>query len=455
MSKRKNVGVNRRQFLGGAAAALGAGVWIGGTQAWADTEQPNRRKLSPSDKLNVAFIAVAGPYGKHPAGRAAGNIEGIDSCHNAQIVGLCDVDEPRIGPAKEAHPKAQTFTDYRVMLDKMKEIDAVVVSTPDHTHAVATMAAMQLGKNVYCEKPLTHCLYEARKIRETADKLGTVTQLGTQIHAEPNYRRVVEIIQSGAIGAVKEVHVFCGKSWGTTKRVEGEEPVPKGLDYDLWIGPVTPVPYNHAYIPENWRSYWHFGSGSLGDMGCHYIDLAFWALDLRFPTRVEAKSPTKYDPEDCPPQLEAHWEFPARGDKPPVKLSWYDGGLKPAVFHEYKVPWSYAVLFIGEKGALVADYERHRFVQAEKFKDFTPPPQTIPKSVGHHQEWVNACIANDPKAPLCRFDYGGPLSETVLLGCLAFKVGKPLEWDAENLKATNAPEAEEFIKLPYREGWSL
>jgi predicted dehydrogenase len=449
MKIRRNRGLNRRQFLTGTAA-VGAGFWVAGTQAWADVERPNRRRISANEKLNVAFIAVAG--------RATGNIQGVSPLPNVNIVGLCDVDDDRLDPVTKQFPKAKTYFDYRRMIDEMKEIDAVVISTPDHHHAFATLAALRAGKHVYCEKPLTHSLQECRLVRETADQLKAVTQMGTQIHAMDNYRRVVEMVQAGAIGAIKNVHVFCAKSWGTTQPVVTADPVPPYLHYEMWVGPTPGHPYNKAYLPEKWRNYYAFGNGTLGDMGCHYLDLVFWALKLKYPTHVVADGP-KAEGEDCPVKLGVHWDFPARGELPPVKVSWYDGGLKSDEYHDYgldKLQWpTYSVLFIGEKGALVADYTRHVLLPKEKFTDYTPPKPSIPKSVGHHKEWVDACIANDPTAPLCRFDYSGPLSETVLLGALAHRVGKPIEWDAENLRATNAPEAEEIIKLKYRKGWSL
>jgi len=444
MSKQFNKKFGRRQFLQGAAGA-GAGFWIAGTQAWADTEQPPQ-KISPSEKLNVAFVAVGG--------RALDNIKGIKPLANANIVALCEVDDKRLEVAANEFPKAKTYFDFRRMLDEMKEIDAVVISTPDHNHAVATVAAMKAGKHIYCEKPLTHCLWEARTVQETAAKLKRVTQMGTQIHATNNYRRVVEIIKAGVLGTIQDVHVFCGKSWGTDQPVGPPDPVPPYLHYDQWVGPTPFIPYNQAYIPESWRKYWHFGNGSLGDMGCHYLDLVFWSLDLKYPTRVHADGP-KANAELCPKELGVHWEFPARGELPPVTVSWYDGGLRPQLFDDWKLGagrnpkrWHFGVLFIGEKGAMVADYDGFKLLPEEKWTGFTPPPQTIAPSVGHHKEWVDACLKNDPDGPLCHFPYSGPLSETVLLGALATRIGEPLEWDAANLKVTNMPNADELIHCP-------
>jgi predicted dehydrogenase len=293
-------------------------------------------------------------------------------------------------------------------------------------------------------------------VTQTAAKLKRVTQMGTQIHATKNYRRTVELVQSGAIGPVREVHAFCQKSHSAKEDVVGSAPVPTNLHYDLWIGPSAFRPYNPAYLPETWRRYWNFGEGTLGDMGCHYIDLVYWALNLKYPTRVSAEGPPPH-PENCPTELTVHWEFPARGEQPPVKLSWYDGGRMPTAADKWKLDpkWKNGVLFIGDKGALFADYDRHKLFPEKDFADFLPPKPSIPDSIGHHKEWVEACLRNDPAAPLCRFDYSGPLAETVLLGGVAFRLGKTLEWDAENLRATNAPEADSLIRTQYRDGWSL
>jgi predicted dehydrogenase len=450
MSNLFSKAVDRRRFLQGAAGA-GLGFWVAGTQAWGDTEAP-AQNVSPSEKLNVAFVAVGG--------RAAENIKGIKPLPNANIIALCDIDDKRLEIAANEFPKAKTFFDYRKMLDEVKEIDAVVVSTPDHNHAIATVAAMKAGKHVYCEKPLTHSLWECRTVQQVAADTKRVTQMGTQIHAVDNYRRVVEIIKAGTIGAIKDVHVFCGKCWGTDKPISPADPVPSYLHYDQWVGPTPFIDYRKEFIPESWRSYYHFGNGSLGDMGCHYMDLVFWSLDLKYPTRVHADGP-KSDQELCPVHLEVHWEFPARGEQPPVNVSWYDGNWRdtplPQVFHDWKLSpkrWGFSVLFIGEKGAMVADYGGYQLLPEGKWNDFKAPLQTIAPSVGHHKEWVDACLRNDPNGPLCHFPYSGPLSETILLGSLAKRIGKPLEWDAENLKVTNL-DAEELIHLPYREGWSL
>ena len=440
--------INRRQILK-SAAAVSMGFWVSGRGAWADLSAADTGvRVPPSEKLNVGFVGV-----NH---RAAADLADTAACKNVNVIALCDINDTYLAEAAKRHPSAETYNDFRHMIDGEKDLDAVVVATPDHTHAIAAVTAMKAGKHVYCEKPLTRTLFEARTVTETAFKMKRVTQMGTQIHAGANYRRVVELVQSGAIGPVREVHVFCGKTWSTTRPVVGSPEIPKDLHYDLWLGPTAARPYNPAYLPENWRRYWNFGSGTLGDMGCHYMDLAFWALKLKYPTRVSTESPKAY-PEFCPTWLIAHWDFPARGDAPPVKFSWYDGGKKPTVLKDWEVNPKYSdgVFFIGDKGALFADYGMHKLYPEDDYAGFVPPKPSIPASIGHHREWVQACLQNDPAATTCRFDYSGPLTETVLLGTLAHRLGKPLEWDAVNLRVTNAPEAEALIHQPYREDWTL
>ena len=253
-----------------------------------------------------------------------------------------------------------------------------------------------------------------------------------------------------------KVHVFTDKAWYQDHDEKKGAPLPPGLHWNLWLGPVPPRPYSPDYLPEVWRRWWAFGEGTIGDMACHWVDLPKWALKLGNPTKIKAEGPEPH-PRWCPKALVAHYEFPARGDLPPVKLTWYDGGKRPELAKELKLDkWKNGTLFVGEKGYIISDYDKHKLLPEDKFKDFTPPEQTIEPSVGHHKEWVLACMKNEPEKPLCNFSYSGPLSEAVLLGAVSHRAGnKELLWDAENLKATNAPEAEEFIKLKYRPGWSL
>jgi predicted dehydrogenase len=429
MSKR----YDRREFLSRSAvggAAVGLGVWS--SRAMAEPKSAN-------EKLNIAMIGTAN--------QARFSINNVRS---QNIVALCDIDDNYLGQAKRDFPQAKTYNDFRKLLEQ-NDIQAVVVATPDHIHALATAAALHLGKHVYCEKPLTHTVYEARKIAELAAKMKVATQMGTQIHASDNYRRVVEIIQSGAIGPVAEVHTWAGRSWGGVERPKDTPPVPPYIHWNLWIGPAPMRPYNPAYLPANWRKWWDFGGGNIADMACHHMDLPFWALELHHPTSIQAEGP-KVSAEGCPLGLKVHYEYAARGEKPALKLTWYDGDKIPASIHGHPTGGG-GNLFVGEKGMLWADYDAHHLYPAEKFAGYKPPPQTIPRSIGHHAEWIKACKTGSPTT--CNFSYSGPLSEAVLLGNVAYRTGRKLEWDAEKLQATNCPEAERFLRNEYRAGYSL
>lgn len=400
--------------------------------------------LAPSERLRVGAVGIAG-QGASDLGQIA--------AAGAEIVALCDVDENRkeVGKWREKFGKAKFYADFRKMIDA-SGLDAVMVATPDHTHAAATLAALNADLHVYCEKPLTHTVEEARLVAKTAAKRKRVTQMGTQIHEGENYRRVVELIQGGAIGPVREAHVWVAKDWGGGRRPKDTPPVPKGLHWDLWLGPAAERPYHPSYLPANWRRFWDFGGGTLNDMACHYVDLPFWALKLRHPTRVEAEGPPA-DAVATAHSLTVRYDFPARGDMPACKLHWYDGGPKPKV-SGFKLPekWGDGVLFVGDKGMLLANYGRRILLPVEKFKDFTPPKPTIAKSVGHYKEWVQACKTGGPTT--CNFDYSGALTETVLLGTVAYRLGKPFAWDGAKLEASE-PDAEKYIRKAYRKGWEL
>jgi predicted dehydrogenase len=428
------------------SAITGAGVfWIAKT-SWA--------KISPNEKLNIGFIGTAN--------RAMQNMNEMGRESHAEgasenIVALCDVDKKFLSVAKAKFPEAKTYTDFRHLLDQ-KNIDAVLVATPDHFHAVATMGALKSGRHVYCEKPLTHTVSETRALREEAKKRKLVTQMGTQIHSLDNYRRVVEIIRSGAIGPVREVHVSIDVIY-TATGLPKAAPVPAELDWDQWIGPVEYRPYSPAYAPIAWRNYWAFGGGTLSDFGCHYCDLAFWALGLHAPTSVSTEGPP-VDQEGTPEWLIARYNFPARDKQPPVKLTWYHGkkngqAVRPPQYSEPNVPEGLGngLLFIGDKGRLFADYFKYILYPEKDFKGFVPPPKTIPSSPGQHAEWIRAIKYGTPT--LCNFEYSGALTEAVLLGNAAYRSGQKIDWDAKNLKAIGNPAADQFIHHHYRKGWSL
>ena len=434
--KRRGNGLTRRQMLRNASLA-GIAIWTS-AKSWGGEPVG-----SPNEKLHVAGIGVGGQGGWD-----------IGECASENIVALCDVDDRRAADSFARFGKAKRFRDFRKMLDQMEEqIDAVVIGTPDHTHAPPAVMAMRMGKHCYCEKPLAHCVHEVRTMIELAEKDKLATQMGTQIHAQSNYRRVVELVQCGAIGPVGEVHVWHPVAYGGGDRPKETPPVPPELDWDLWLGPAPYRPYHPCYLPGAWRSWWDFGTGGLGDFGCHYMDLPFWALGLRHPTTVEAEGPPVH-PEQTSPGLIIRYEFPARGDLPPVKMTWYDGGKCPSFLAEREIPdWGAAVLFIGQKGMLLADYGRHQLLPEAQYAGFQRPAPTIPDSIGHHAEWIRACKTGEPTT--CNFDYSGTLAEAVLLGTVAHRVGRKLQWDPVQLKAVGCPEAYHFIRKTYREGWKL
>lgn len=434
MQRKSNL--HRRDFLkmsGAGATVLASGAW---------SELAAAESISANQKLNMACIGTAN--------RAAADINGVVS---ENIVALCDVDKNYLDRSKTRFPNARTYADYREMIDKEADkIDAVTVGTADHNHAPASIRAIRAGKHVYCEKPLTHTVQESRIVAEAAKKHGVATQLGTQIHAGANYRRVVEVIQSGAIGDVTEVHVWVGKAWGGGDRPEGGQEPPATLDWDLWLGPAPVRPYwPGRYHPAQWRRWWDFGQGTLGDMACHFMDLPFWALKLRHPISCEAEGPEVH-PETCPLGLTVRYEFPEREGLPPVRLTWSDGNRIPREVAGERVPGS-GVMFMGSEGNMFANYGSYRLFPAEKFADFKPPEPSIPPSIGHHAEWIKACKDGSPTT--CNFDYSGALTEAVLLGNVAYRTGERLEWDAKNLKATNCPAADKYISKEYRAGWEV
>jgi predicted dehydrogenase len=439
--------VSRRIFL------MGTALTAAGLATGASGKPVRRRRVSPNEKLNIAGIGIGG--------RGRSNLK---ECAGENIVALCDVDEDYAAKTFAAYPQAKHYKDYRVMLKTQKDIDAVIVATPDHTHAIISMAAIRLGKHVYCEKPLTHTILEARKLAEAAREMKVATQMGIQGHSQEGIRQICEWIGAGAIGPVREVHIWTDrpKGWWPqgVERPQDTPPVPATLDWDLWLGPAPSRPYNPAYTPFKWRGWWDFGCGALGDMGCHLMDAPYWALDLGYPTSVEASS-TAVNAETGPLASMVHYCFPARGDKPPVRLTWYDGGMLPPRPEELPDDQPMGdenggVIFVGDKGKILAEDEnaQHpRLLPESLAKDFPKPEKTIPRSTGHHRDWIAACKGAQPSG--ANFDYSGPLTENVLLGNLAIRAGKKLNWDGPNMKSTNVPEANDLVHCQYREGWTL
>lgn len=406
------------------------------------------RRVSPNEKLNIAAIGAGG--------QAATDIGG---CAGENIVALCDVDRKRLEERGARFPKARLFRDYRQMLETMKEIDAVIVSTPDHHHAHAAIMAMRMGKHVYCQKPMAHSVWEARLMREVAAKSKVVTQMGNQGHSYDSMRRLVELVQAGAIGEVREVHVWTDRPiWPQgIERPKEAQPVPEHLDWDLWLGPAPARPYHGAYAPFNWRGWWDFGTGAPGDMGCHNADAAFWALKLDAPLSIEAES-SGVNSETCPKWSIVRSEFPKRGKLPPVTITWYDGSKLPSadLVGGEALPKN-GTIFVGSKGKVVfKDWnpDGFRMLPEDQFKDFKGPAHSIPRAHdGPYKEWIAACKGG----PMClsNFDYAGRLTEFVLLGNVALRAGKKIEWDAKKLRAKNCPEADQFIRREYRKGWEL
>jgi predicted dehydrogenase len=442
----------RRQFhravLTTAAATLAAPAFLRGQNL--------------NDKLNIAIIGTGR--------RGAANTGSVAS---ENIVALCDVNAKMLETAAAKNPNARTFRDFRKMFDEAANtFDAVIVSTCEQTHAPATMMALRAGKHVYCEKPLTHGVWEARQIRQAAaanPKLAT--QMGIQIHANENYRRVVEIIQAGVIGPVRQAEVWVSRAWGlqseeaskrnkdvfyVTERPKDEMPAPDYLDWDLWLGPAPYRAFHEAYFPgPRWYRWWDFGSGTMSDLGSHWNDLPFWALKLDAPRTVEGRSAVPPHPELAPASMTAVYEYGPRGDLPPVKLTWHQGEDKPEIWKSGGIPkWGDGVLFTGDKGMLLSNYDKHLLLPEKDFKDVTLPEKTLPRSPGgHHKEWLEACKGGKPT--MAPFTYGGPLTEANHLASIAYRLGKKLEWDATSLRAPNAPEADRLIHREYRKGWTL
>lgn len=443
----RDTGISRRYFLMGAAATASS---LSTKPALAAKQK--RRKVSPNEKLNIAGIGVGGQGGND-----------IDNVKSENIVALCDVDDAYAAKVYGRYPQAKRYRDFRVMLEKQKDIDAVVVGTPDHLHAVVSMTAIKLGKHVYCEKPLTHSVHEARELAKAAREAKVATQMGNQGQASEESRVLCELIWDDAIGNVREIQGWCNRNPSISPRgmarPQGSSPVPATLDWDLWLGPAPVRPYvEHAYNPFVWRGWWDFGTGVLGDIGCHNFSAIFKALKLDHPTSVEATStaaqcPPEVNNESAPTASIVYYEFPAVGDRPAVKLTWYDGGLMPHRPEELEPDRQFGggdgMLYVGDKGKML----NHRIIPESRMKEYGPPPKKLPRSPGHYQEWINACKGGEPAGS--NFDFAGTLTEVVLLGNIAIRTGKKLCWDGPNMTITNTPEANQYINPPYREGWSL
>jgi predicted dehydrogenase len=442
----------RREFLTTSSGLAIAGALVPGSMAYAGGGSAG------ADKLNLGIIGVGGRGGSNMNQVAGENIQA-----------LCDVNGAALANAKKRFGDARVFTDWRELIEE-PGLDGVVISTADHHHALAAVAAMRRGLHVYSEKPLSHTVAEARLMQDEyikrRDKIAT--QMGTQIHASENYRRVVELIRAGAIGPVEEAHVWCSRSINAVGTPELEaQPEPEDFDWDVWLGPAAERPYNQGYWKGgnlNWNRRWEFGNGVLGDMGSHLIDLAFWALDLRRPLTVESRGPDP-DPVACPPWQDIVWEHAPRSGnvnlEVPTRVFWYHGpeGMKRRSERlQAKLGtdtdlggWGIGVAFVGEKGLLVADYGKHLLSPSASFADYEAPERSIPKSRGHHAEWLHACKTGEPTT--CNFDYSGALIEHNLLGNVAHRVGKKLEWDAAKMKAKGASGASKFLTKTYRKGW--
>ena len=362
---------------------------------------------------------------------------------------------------KTPNYRCAEYVDFRDMLDKQPDIDAILCATPDHLHAYVSITAMRAGKHVYCEKPLTHNVCEARRVAEVAKETGVATQMGNQGHSNLGIRLTCEWIWDGVIGPVRAVHAWVGaQRWNKqlTGRPEDTPPVPESVNWDLWIGPRELRPYHPAYTPVTWRDFWDFGSGGLGDFGCHDLDAACWALELADPVSIEARPAGDMNADIVPRGEIVYYQFPQRGDKPPVSVTWYDGGLQPACPEELPRGTSLptrGALFVGDKGKMLCDGAggMPRLLPLEKTGQYQKPAASLPRSNGHHRDWLDACKGGPPAGS--NFAYGAKLSEIVLLGVASLRTGKKLYWDATAMQAAGTPEADAVLKESYRAGWEL
>lgn len=451
--------MKRRTFMK-SSAALALSLPLGGTLS-----VPLIAKTrNPSEKLNIGHIGVGGMMGEfHVSGTAAEN-----------RIALCDIDERILDPVCAKLPDAKRYIDWREMLDELGDkLDGVVITTPDHTHAPIACTAMRQGIHCYCEKPLAHDVSQVRQMQKLAKEKNLITQMGTQVHASSNYRRAIEMIRAGAIGKIHDVQVWVAVVWGGHPAPKGAAIIPKGVHWDLWLGPAPKRDYQPCYlsgntecydalrvdidVPKtcwlsgNWRSFWDFGSGGMGDMACHLMDLAYWALDLKYPKTIETTAPQKADADFAGRDLTVKYQYETANG--PLSLSWYDGTARPSILRKYGLEnKSYGILFIGESGALYVNYTDHFLLPKEKFTDYKVPKKyQIPESPGHHAEWLAAIRSG--KKTSCDFDYSGRLSEAVLLALASYRCGKKFEYDAQTMTVTNCPEAKSILRQSCRSPW--
>ena len=462
--------VSRRDFLltgAAAAASLSASCAIVPRHVVG-----GRGHVAPSDKVNIALVGAGGQ------GRT--NVRALFKLDDAQVIAIADpaayfdlerfyfkgmAGREPVRQEIEQHYSAKTpnfrcaeYEDFRELLEKEKAVDAVLCATPDHTHAYVCTHAMRAKKHVYCEKPLTHNISEARYVARVAKETGVATQLGNQGHSTDTIRETCEMIWGGAIGAVQQVHAWVAtQRWNPllTGRPIDTPPTPAGLNWDLWLGPRDKRPYHPAYFPVAWRDFWAFGGSSIADFGCHDLDSACWALNLTAPTTVEFHPAGAMDEEIAPHGCVGYYHFAARGNQPPVSVNWYDGGLRPALPEGASELPSRGVLFVGEKGSIVTAGGGGvaRLLPHSLAENYKKPEPTLPRSKGHHRDWLDACKGGPPASS--NFEYGARLTELSLLGALALRTGRRIDWDPEAMQARGVPEAELLIKEPYRAGWEL
>lgn len=473
--KHPSTPVSRRRFLAGTALTTSTFLVVPSAVLGLHGQTP------PSRRINIAGIGIGG--------QGASDLDSIGKeSPGENIVALCDADFGHAAHTFKRYPNAKQYKDYRKMLEEMKEIDAVVIGTPDHHHAPASMEAIKRRKHVYCEKPLTHSVWEARQVATAARQAKLATQMGNQGASSDDTRRLCELVWNGAIGPVREAHIWTDRPsrglfeeyWPQGVARPGETPeVPKNLDWDLWLGPAPERPYNPIYHPFRWRGWWDFGTGALGDIGCHAFDPVFRALKLGAPTSVEGAS-TRVNKETFPLGSMVTYQFPARTadpqannpfqvglsgaaagavEMPACKFVWYDGGLRPPRplgLEDEQVMGDNGRLLIGDKGFILGN----RIYPESRRKEFGEPARSIARSAGHYRDWVEACKGG--KTPSSNFDWAGPLAEAVLLGNVALRVGLResltryrLQWDAAALRFTNLDEANKYLRREYRAGWSL